>query len=98
MRHYLLSPPKILVPLAIFFWLLVALSLWLVIIPAVKAQTVEPSDPVCPDSLNEAMDGTWGMERLNENARNPFRGKRLKVLSDRQGNYRTCYQVSGHIV
>jgi hypothetical protein len=98
MRHYLLSTPNVLVPLAILVWLLVALSLWLVIIPAVKAQPVEPSDPVCPNSLNEAMDGTWGMERLDENARNPFKGKRLKVLSDRQGNYYTCYQVSGHIV
>jgi hypothetical protein len=98
MRHDLLTTPKVLVPLAILVWLLASLSLWLLIIPAVKAQTVDPSDPVCPNSLREAMDDTWGMERLDEDARNPFRGRRLKVLTDTSGNYQTCFQVSGHVV
>jgi hypothetical protein len=60
-------------------------------------------------AVDEAEAGTWGMDPsmdwgstdvqpMDPKARNPFKGRRLKVLTNPDGSYSTCYVIKGNIV
>jgi hypothetical protein len=54
------SAPKLLVPLALLLWLLVSLPLWL-LVPRAEAQA---TDPACPSSSEDPLDGVYNPSRL----------------------------------
>jgi hypothetical protein len=54
------SASKLLVPLALLLWLLVSLPLWL-LVPRAEAQA---TDPACPSSSEDPLDGVYNPSRL----------------------------------